>query len=485
MAIPAFAPQIAALPHNLDAEQGVLGALLMDNAVAEALGDLQADHFFDPVHGRIYGLIQRQLAAGRAVDAVSLREHMLAEDGLEAIGGGAYLLTLLSRAARITAYAAEYAEVIRDGARKRGLIRVCHGGLAAAADASQPAADAIAETERALRQIDLGGAAFVTLSQAAASVVEGLRSPVVPGLRTGIAGIDTLIGGLYPGDLVVLAGRPSMGKTSLATNIAFNVATDANVVLFVSAEMTAAALAERQIARLSFGGPAAFAYRALRSTDRRPNPDHAAALAQRLPWMAIDESGGQTVAKVAAQARNVRRARGKIDLVVVDYIQLLTDANKSRDRVQEVSAISAGLKSLAKDLHCPVLALSQLSRGPEQREDKRPQLSDLRESGAIEQDADVVLFAYRQHYYLSRKKPQPEEGEHDNDFAVRKRKWMEQCQRTAGVFELICAKARMGATGTAELQCELAHDFITDPEPEQAQAYAPAYGGMRRRDLED
>ena len=471
------------LPHNLQAEQGLLGALLFDNETLDRICTLAPGDFFDPVHGRIFAAIVNGVRAGRLMDGITVNQALAGDAGLAEIGGaGVYLMRLMEAAAPLTAQARSYALLIRDLASRRTIYRICQETAREALAPSEQAADAVdiaLTAERALQAIGGGASAReVSLRDAGQRVVESLSRPY-RGLATGIAELDRLIGGLIAPDLIILAGRPGMGKSSLAMNVALNVASDSvvdadgqvirpRVVAFFSMEMSAEQLAGRALSRRSTtSGALAFGYSSLYAREFRPRADQVSPLLVKLPeTLRIDDGAAQTIAHIRASCRDIRARFGALDLVVVDYLQLAVDPAARKDgKVQEVSAISAALKGLAKDMNIPVIALSQLSRAVEGRLDKTPQNSDLRESGAIEQDADIIVFAYREHYYLSQSEPRVREGEDESDFDKRKREWTKRKFETQNIFTAICGKRRNGPVGVAELHCDLAHDIISDPEP--------------------
>lgn len=466
------------LPSNLDAERGLLGAVLYRNEAIERCGALAPEHFHEPAHARIFEALRKAVNVGRRADAATLATHFADDETLADLGGArAYFLKLLATAARSGDLCQEYAELIRDLATRRELARVAMEveALALAPPDGETGRHILARAESAFRAIDAGASrSLILIREAGEAVVRDLGLPTPPGLKTGIPRLDNLMGGLFAPDLIVLAGRPSMGKTSLATNIAFNVAKSdlvspdgqiirPRVVVFFSLEMTAPQLAGRALSRLSFSQAGdSFQYSALRS-ERRPKPGIVAQYLDRLPSaLLIDDSSEQTLANIRSRAREVRRRSGAIDLIVVDYLQLMDDPSSRRDgRVQEVSAITKGLKAIAKDFAVPVLALAQLSRQVETRPDKTPQLADLRESGSIEQDADMVLFAYREHYYLIRNEPKPADKEEKAETRARVEHWRNRCEATETQFRAILAKARFGPTGFVDLHCDLGADLIT------------------------
>jgi len=807
-------------PHNLDAEQAVLGALIFDNALLEKLPTLTAEMFYDPCHGRLFQHCARRITRGMVADALTLKDFAREDAGIKEIGGEGYLLTLVENAARFTSQAIQYADIIRDTHARRTLIKAAQEALGSALRPSDemPLAEIVDKAESAFRSVLTGdGGADIGLRDAASIVTEALRKPLAPGVSSGLAAMDRTIGGFYAPDLIVIAGRPAMGKaqpldsnvlmadgawramadlkpgdrvasvdgadsrivgiypqqgdlqsyritlsdgrsceacgehlwlvryrewptarvlstdtlremltrsryrnrlwidpingrfgehrsigidpwllgvwlgngtgatasfqistasptleqnlralgehtgyalvhqppyefrlttprgkanpllaalrdlgvancgshekfipevcfslpdydrlallrgildtdgwaerfgctryssasaqlaqdvarlarslgcwvgetqkaepiytykgerrrgrtayiltisgrqdvfrephklarissprrfhkrltiasitptriapmqciqvshpshlyitdgyipthnTSLAVNLAVNVARASKVdedgqllrervVAFFSMEMSAEQLAGRALARSAMArGNMAFSYSDLRSR-KRPHADHVAKLTQGLPdLLRINERGAHTIASLRAACRDIRSRYKALDLIVVDYLQLMADSSGRKDgRVQEITAITGGLKALAKDMQCPVIALSQLSRAVEMRQDKHPQLSDLRESGSIEQDADIVLMVYREHYYLMQQKPQQEDGETKSAFDDRELEWDARVSRSLNKMEVIVAKNRHGQTGSMELWCDLAADAIQD-----------------------
>ncbi len=454
------------VPSNIEAEQALLGALLYDNAAFERLGDnLQPRHFFEPFHQRLFETIQNAIRRGQLAEPILLSEQFATDPAFQELGGVRYLADLVDRAPP-AANAPDYARSVYDLALRRDLIRI-GGEIATTAqqgDAELDARDQIEQAEQQLYELaETGGVSsgFVNFAEALQGAVEmaaeaHARDGGLAGLSTGLIDIDQKIGGMHPSDLMILAARPSMGKTSLACNIAFDVARNyawepqpdgsrktvrGGIVAFFSLEMSAEQLAMRLLAeasgvsgdRLRKGEVDAMEFGRVRD---------AALEIQEAP-LYIDATGGITLAKLTARARRLKRMTG-LDLIIVDYLQLITTgAGGPENRVQEVSMITQGLKALAKDLKVPVMALSQLSRQVENREDKKPQLSDLRESGSIEQDADMVMFVYREEYYLSRLEPQPNTPEHFE--------WQEKMDKVAGQAELIIGKQRHGPIGTVRL----------------------------------
>ncbi|MBY0563283.1 MAG: replicative DNA helicase [Hyphomonadaceae bacterium] len=457
-----------AAPHNLEAEQALLGAILFDNETYNRITpSLQERHFYDPVHGRIFAACAELISSGELADGVTLRERFARDGGIKEIGGALYLMKLMEMAAPLSAQAQAYAELIYDLALRRELIRVGNviADLAEHPPDNHDAGDIIEEAERTLFTLAESGTSqsgFSPFSRALATSIEVAAAAYesksdVSGLATHFDDLDRMLGGLHPSDLVILAGRPSMGKTALATNIAFNIARTrlawegaheedkpvhkGGVVAFFSLEMSAEQLATRLLSDAAGIESDRIRRGKISKQEYERLADEAVAL-QKLP-LHIDETGAIGIAQLQARARRLQRTMG-LDCVVVDYLQLVTSSSRKSDgRVQEVSEITQGLKALAKDLKVPVIALSQLSRQVETREDKRPQLSDLRESGSIEQDADVVLFVYRESYYLERAEPREGTDEHIA--------WMRQVDEVRNHAEVIIGKQRHGPIGKVKL----------------------------------
>lgn len=466
-------------PHNLDAEQAFLGALLYDNELFHRVADwLKPEHFYDPVHGRIFDTASDLIGRGSLADAVVLKTQFDKDDGLREIGGTTYLAVLMEGAVSGNA-AIEYAKIIYELALRRELIRIGNDlANAAGQDAEIQARALIQDIEQQLYNLAEEGSAsrgFVSFKQALAESVESAsaayeRDGGLAGISSGLNELDRKLGGLHPSDLIILAGRPSMGKTSLATNIAFNIAkayqyeeqpdgtkktVRGGVVGFYSLEMSAEQLATRLIAdhtsipgyMIRQGTIDAAQYEEIRDGVLE---------IQALPLF-IDDTGGLPISALAARARRLKRTHG-LDIIIVDYLQLITSsrARAGASRVEEVSEVTQNLKALAKELNVPIIALSQLSRQVENREDKKPQLSDLRESGSIEQDADVVLFVYREAYYKEREKPREDTPEY--------LAWEEEFRRIEKVAEVVIGKQRHGPIGSAKLAFDGMLTKFTDLE---------------------
>ena len=454
-------------PHNIEAEQALLGAILVNNDAFDRVSDfLQPEHFAEEIHRRVYEVTAKLVRGGKIATPITLKTF-LGDHDLGGITVPQYLARLAAEATTII-NAADYGRMIYDLAIRRNLITIGEEIVNVAFDApvDHSPRDQIEEAERQLYAVAESGRSeggFQSFSNALTTAIDIAarayeRDGKLSGISTGMLDMDRLLGGLQPSDLVVLAGRPAMGKTSLATNIAFNIAgayrfetkpdgtrrtTNGGIVGFFSLEMSAEQLATRIIAEQS-GVPSYKIRRGDVSDDDFHRVTEAARQMQHVPFY-IDQTGGISIAQLTARARRLKRQRG-LDLLVIDYLQLLSGSRSGgqANRVQELTEITTGLKTLAKELNVPVLALSQLSRQVESRDDKRPQLSDLRESGSIEQDADVVLFVYREEYYL--KNRQPREG--TEEFLA----WQSEMERAHGRAEVIIGKQRHGPTGTVELQ---------------------------------
>jgi replicative DNA helicase len=467
------APQ--ALPQNVEAEAALLGALMIDNRLVEDVQlKLRPDHFFEPLHGRIYESILRMTDANRVANPVTLKPMFDGDEAMKEVGGPAYLAQLTGSGAAIIG-ARDFAAQIYDLALLRALVGVGRDLVEGALDTSEEIAplEQIEKAETELYKVAEEGGAEGKAKSFAEATKEALQMAEralnsgghLSGLTTGLEAMNSKIGGLHRSDLIIVAGRPGMGKSSLATNMAFAAAqrflrdqedgiapekgAGAPVALF-SLEMSADQLATRILAEQS--GITAENLRMGRITQHEfRDLARAAAELQSLP-LYIDDTPGLTIAALRTRARRLKRQKG-IGMVIVDYLQLLqgTGRNNNDNRVNEISEISRGLKTLAKELDVPVVGLSQLSRAVEQREDKRPQLSDLRESGSIEQDADIVLFIYREDYYLKAVEPDfplPEEVEKQAKYEA----WKEKYDPVAGRAEIIVAKQRHGSTGIVRVR---------------------------------
>jgi replicative DNA helicase len=452
---------------------------MIDNRLAEDIQlKLRAEHFFEPLHARIYEQILRLIDRNMIASPVTLRPLFEADEEMKELGGPAYLAQLTGSGAAIIG-ARDFAEQIYELALLRALIGVGREMVEQALDTSEEVdpKGQIEAAESALYRVaeEGGGEGSVkTFAQATRMAVEMAEKALntgggLSGVTTGLDSVNAKTGGLHHSDLVILAGRPGMGKTALATNIAFNAAQRLNrdledgipapksagaAVAFFSLEMSSDQLATRILAEASGISSENLRMGKISQQDFR-NLARAAGELESLPLF-IDDTPGLTIAALRTRARRLKRQKG-IGLIIVDYLQLLQGSGKGGsgdNRVQEISEISRGLKTLAKELNVPVIALSQLSRAVEQREDKRPQLSDLRESGSIEQDADIVLFVFREEYYVQSREPKrPMEGDDAKTFEAHDQ-WARDMERVYGLSELIIAKQRHGATGKVKLKFE-------------------------------
>ena len=463
-------PAYRSAPHNIEAEQALLGAILVNNDAFYRVSDfLEPKHFFEPLHQTIYETASSLIRMGKVATPVTLKTFLPADTDIGGMTVGQYLARLAAEATTII-NAQDYGRTVYDMALRRDLIGIGEDMVNVAYEAPvdfAPRAQ-IEDAERKLYELAESGrydGGFQRFSQALTVAVDMAakafqRDGKLSGIATGLRDLDTKMGGLQPSDLIVLAGRPGMGKTALATNIAFNVArahraevqpdgtmksVNGGVVGFFSCEMSAEQLATRIIAERT-GIPSSSIRRGgITEADFEKIRDYSIEL-QSLPFY-VDETGGLSISQLTARARRLKRQKG-LDLIVIDYIQLLSGSGKrgNDNRVQEVTEITTNLKALAKELNVPVIALSQLSRQVENRDDKRPQLSDLRESGSIEQDADVVMFVYREEYYLANKEPRAGTEEYA--------KWQTEMDLAHGKAEVIIGKQRHGPTGTVELHFE-------------------------------
>jgi replicative DNA helicase len=435
--------------HNLDVEAAFLGALLDNNNLRELAENVEASHFHEPLHRKIAEDVFDRIASGRAADPLSLRDRFKDHLG--------YLLRLVQAGHLTRSQFTEYGGLISDLSTRRAIKAACDDTLADLR-AGYDATVTLAAAEQRLHAVPVADASKA-LGMAAA-IDHEINAP--PGLRTGYASIDRRLGGLHPGDLIILAARPSMGKSALARNIAVNLAWRDRFVHFASLEMSEAQIGGRTVSAMSFGKPGAFEYTALRRGDQI-DLEHVRTLARRIPKsIVIDDRGAQTLAMLEGAARETRRRLGGLNAIVVDYLQIMR-AVTSENRVQQVTEISSGLKAMAKRFGVPVIALSQLSRANESREDRRPLLSDLRDSGSLEQDADVVIGLYRESYYIDREEPQRGSYSAPNDFKAAYLRWSNKREAAGNSLEAITLKQRHGPIGTDMLEFHPAYDVINEP----------------------
>jgi len=457
-------------PHSTEAEQGLLGAILTQPRTLDQVVDVvRPEHFTHGAHAALYAEILRRSEAGRGFDPVTLKEFANNDPDLAEVGGQRYLAGLITGVVNVR-NAPEYARIVADFARRRRLIEIGYTLVdqAFSTDIEETAEQIQEATEAELLEVaqsSTGRAETVHVSDAAAQALDQFeaahknRAPV--GLLTGFADLDRRLGGIAEDEMVILAGRPSMGKSALGMAIAWSVSRAGLPADFYSAEMGPDSLAERMVsaeARVSLSDL---------KQGRCSDADFEAAVMARRAFdglpLYIQDCAGITVGAIRSRARRMKR-RHDIGLIVVDYLQILGAARgeRSENRTQEVTKISAGLKAIAKELRVPVLVLSQLSRAVEQREDKRPQLADLRDSGSIEQDADKVMFVYRDEYYLERAEPKPRDGEGNDKYQQRVAAHAERLGAARNVMEVIVAKNRRGSVGTARLYFNAATQRIED-----------------------
>jgi replicative DNA helicase len=458
-------------PHNIEAEQALLGAILVNNEAHDRVSAfLEVQHFFDPLHGEIYDTLSKLIHAGKQATPVTLKTFFENAEPIDADLTVPQYLGRLAASATTIINATEYGRTVYDLAVRRSLIGIGEDLVNVAFDSPVdfPPETQIQEAESRLYDLaeqgkygqgfmDFGNALTHAIDMASSAFQ---RAGGLSGLSSGLVDLDNKMGGLQASDLIILAGRPSMGKTALATNIAYNVAkhfkselqpdgtdkvTDGAIVGFFSLEMSAEQLATRILSEQAEISSEKIR-RGMINEDEFRKLVAVSQEMSRIP-LYIDQTGGITVAQLSARARKLKRQKG-LGLLIVDYLQLLSGTGRSgENRVQEITQITTGLKALAKELAVPIIALSQLSRQVEQREDKRPQLSDLRESGSIEQDADVVMFVFREEYYVERKKP--------SDTNIEEMmKWQQEMMAVHGKGEVIIGKQRHGPTGTVQLAFE-------------------------------
>src|ERR1700759_160691 len=452
------------VPYDIEVEQALLGAILVDNQVLERISTLlKTEHFYDPLHARLFEtMILASERGSFVITPLTLHAAMKADPGLMEVGGTAYLAGLMQAAPAIP-NVRDLARILQDLAVRRSLIRIGEDIVNTAYEAPTdkgPQAQ-IEDAEKALYNVSESskyGQGPIDFAESLRRTVElaekaQARGGRISGLVTGFTDIDSLLGGLQPSDLLILAGRPGMGKTSLATNMAFHTArayaqdmeSGAEIprgapVLFFSLEMAAQQLSGRILSEQT-----EIEMWKIRNGRFAESEWEKFVLSMQdlstLP-LYIDDTGGISIAQIAARARRLKREK-KIGVIVIDYLQLVEPSRRAENRVQEITEVTKGLKALAKELNVPVIALSQLSRGVDSRDDKRPVLSDLRESGSIEQVADVVMFVYREEYYLKSGEPDPSSADHA--------KWLEKCERAHRRAEVLVEKHRHGATNKIDL----------------------------------
>ncbi|MCQ2599614.1 MAG: replicative DNA helicase [Alphaproteobacteria bacterium] len=493
-----FTPK--SLPTNLEAEQAVLAAILMNNRALEHISEfLRAEHFSHPAHQAIYKLAMRQFASGIPFDIITAKNYLEQQGELETVGGVDYLSQLASAGATVV-NVEQYGRIVYENAMRRELIDLGHSitDHAYIEDIDNPVSTQIEVAEQKLFEMAATGTTGRDVTPIASALQEALKEAEIAykadgklsGLTTGLTALDQSISGLHHSDLIIIAGRPAMGKTTLAMNIAFNAANAilygrANekykgAVAFFSLEMSSSQLAARVLSSQSKVPASAMREGNLSDEDFLKMSQYSDAIS-RVP-LYIDDTPGMSVPMLRTRARRLARKSGGLALIVIDYLQLMTSpgGKRSDNRVQEISEITRGLKMLAKELDVPVIALSQLSRSVEQRDDKRPQLADLRESGSIEQDADIVMFTYREEYYLENRDPSQRISGNTNDKI--QDSWQKRMERARGKADIIIGKNRHGRPETVrtaffgdyslfdnldEIEARGANDYSFDNQPQQ------------------
>jgi len=449
--------KIEELPNNIEAEQSVIGSILLSNEIFDEINILiSSKNFYDPMHQKIFSAIETLIYKGMLANPITLKNYF--ENEKDELNIPEYLvkITKFSTSSR---QSIEYSKLIYDLYVKRELIKISNNITDAAKlnDLNNDGQQIIENFEKSLFDLAEKGSfnsSIVKFDEAVRQTIEMASNAYkneegIVGVPSGLRDLDDRLGGMHKSDLIIIAGRPSMGKTALATNIAFHAAKDIqdkeikSCIAFFSLEMSSEQLSTRILAEQS----------RIKSNDIRRGKisdeqfDKFIETSKNIAELPlyIDETPAISIAALSNRARRIKRIHG-LDLIVIDYIQLMKGTNFKDGRVQEISEITQGLKALAKELSVPVLALSQLSRAVEQRDDKKPLLSDLRESGSIEQDADVVMFVFRESYYLKNKEPRPATVEHAE--------WQAKMNEISHLAELLILKQRHGPTGTIMLEFE-------------------------------
>ncbi|MDC0205337.1 replicative DNA helicase [Pelagibacteraceae bacterium] len=458
------------LPCNIEAEQALIGSILVSNEIYDEISTIiDKQKFFDPIHIKIFDTIEKLISKGLLANPITLKNFFENNEGLKELGGQEYLIKITKFSTSVK-QAVDYANIVHEMHVRRELIKISEfvQNEASTNENTSSGEEMIQNTEKYLFDLAERGhfnRSFLKFENALKQTIEMAKSAYqneegIVGVPTGLTDLDSRLGGMHKQDLIIIAGRPSMGKTALATNIAFHAAKNIekkghkSTVAFFSLEMSSEQLATRILSEQS----------RIRSNDIRRGKVSEKEFEQfietsknifELP-LYIDETPAITISAISNRSRRIKRLFG-LDLIVIDYIQLMrTSGKKDWGRVQEISEITQGLKALAKELNVPVLALSQLSRQVEQRDDKKPQLSDLRESGSIEQDADVVMFVYREAYYLERKEPTLGSIEHAE--------WQQKMNDISSLAEIMIGKQRHGPTGNVRVEFEAMYTKFKDLE---------------------
>ena len=495
---PKITPILRVLPHNIEAEQALLGAMLVNNEVIHRVGDyLYAEHFYMPVHQRIFQTITHYIDRGILADCVTLKNLFDKDEALQKEGGGVYLIRLVEFASTVLDIS-HYGKLIYDLHIRRSLVGVGEEIVNEAYEDSEKstAQKQLEQAEFKLFHLAMEGHSETGFQAIKYPLIETLtrienarkRNQAVTGISTGFRDMDTLLGGFHNSDLLILAGRPSMGKTAFAINLAVNAAKFLSLqaseavkkasiekkeaplsVGFFSLEMSSEQLATRMLSMVSNISASTMRLGTIQSENDHQMIVQASREIEKLPFF-IDDTPALSIAALRTRARRLKR-RHNVGLILVDYLQLVKGSERSKEmnRVQEVSEVTQGLKAIAKELNVPVIALSQLSRAVEQREDKRPQLSDLRESGSIEQDSDIVMFIYREEYYLQREKPQ----ETANNYTD----WLIRANEAQSKTDIFIAKHRNGPIGHVPLYFNAETtsfcNFSKDEAPNISAIYRP------------
>ena len=459
------------MPSNIEAEQALIGSILVSNEIYDEIAPIvDSKKFFDPLHVKIYETIEILISKGLLANPITLKNHFENNENLKELGGQEYLIKITKFSTSVK-QAIDYANIVQEMHVRRELIKISESLLNQASNNTENTTsgeEIIQTAEKSLFDLAERGhfnRSFLKFENALQQTIEMAKSAYkneegIVGIPTGLTDLDSRLGGLHKQDLIIIAGRPSMGKTALATNIAFHAAKNIekkgskSTVAFFSLEMSSEQLSTRILSEQS----------RIRSNDIRRGKVSEKEFEQfietsknifNLP-LYIDETPAITISAVSNRARRIKRLFG-LDLIVIDYIQLMrSGSNRYDGRVQEISEITQGLKALAKELDVPVLALSQLSRSVEQRDNKKPQLSDLRESGSIEQDADVVMFVYREAYYLENKEPTLGSIEHAE--------WQQKMNEISSLAEIMIGKQRHGPTGNVKVEFEAMYTKFKDLE---------------------
>jgi len=459
------------LPCNIEAEQAVIGSILVSNDIYDEISPiLDAQKFFDPIHLKLYETIEKLISKGLLANPITLKNYFENNEGLKELGGQEYLIKITKFSTSVK-QAIDYAKIVQEMHLRRELIKISHSVLDEAStnrDTGTSGETIIQNAEKSLFDLAERGhfnQSFMKFDNALKQTIEMAKNAYqneegLVGVPTGLTDLDSRLGGLHKQDLIIIAGRPSMGKTALATNIAFHAAKNIekkrtkSTVAFFSLEMSSEQLSTRILSEQS----------RIRSNDIRRGKVSEKEFEQfietsknifNLP-LYIDETPAITIAAISNRSRRIKRLFG-LELIIVDYIQLMKSGGRNDynyNRVQEISEITQGLKALAKELNVPVLALSQLSRQVEHRDDKKPQLSDLRESGSIEQDADVVMFVFRESYYLQNKEPTAGSIEHAE--------WRTKMNEISHLADIMIGKQRHGPTGNVKVEFEAMYTKFKD-----------------------